>query len=133
QDLDTRTHNAMLTSPEMCLEHEALRKWLRDPATSKRALGTIIDEAHCMSQWGGDFRPHNTQLDKLRAILPLGSPVLATLATLCPAALKDICSSLRQFRIFLMLDETFFLNLGNDRPNITPSVFEMNISRTSTR
>ncbi|KAJ7493797.1 hypothetical protein FB451DRAFT_1164669 [Mycena latifolia] len=71
-------------------------------------------------QWGGDFRPHYAPLERLRAILPAGSPILATSATLSPSALKDICSSLN-----LDLDEAFFLNLGNDSPNSTPSVVEM--------
>ncbi|KAJ7512821.1 P-loop containing nucleoside triphosphate hydrolase protein, partial [Mycena galericulata] len=124
KELDGQTHNAILTSPEMCFEHQEFRKWLRDPATGKRALGAIVDEAHCASQWGGDFRPHYAVLEKLRAILPAGSPILATSATLSPCALKDICSSLD-----LDLDDTFFVNLGNDRPNITPSVFEMNSAK----
>ncbi|KAJ7082066.1 P-loop containing nucleoside triphosphate hydrolase protein, partial [Mycena belliarum] len=124
KDLDSQTHNAVFTSPEMCLEHDGLRKWLRDPATGKRALGAIIDEAHCASQWGGDFRPHYAQLERLRAVLPTGTPILATSATLGPAALQDLCSGLN-----LNLDESFFLNLGNDRPNITPSVFEMNSAK----
>ncbi|KAJ7761543.1 P-loop containing nucleoside triphosphate hydrolase protein [Mycena maculata] len=94
------------------------------PATGKRVLGSIIDEAHCASQWGGDFRPHYALLDKLRVLLPAGSPILATSATLSPAALKDICLSLD-----LNLDEAFFINLGNDRPNITPSVIKMNSAK----
>ncbi|KAJ7635917.1 hypothetical protein B0H17DRAFT_869645, partial [Mycena rosella] len=110
-------HNTIFTSPEMCFEHDAFRKWLRDPATGKRAVGAIVDEAHCVSQWGGDFRPHYGLLNRLRAVLPVGSPIPATSATLSPAALKDICSILD-----LDLDEAFFLNLGNGRPNITPSV-----------
>ncbi|KAJ6531399.1 P-loop containing nucleoside triphosphate hydrolase protein, partial [Mycena vulgaris] len=70
-------------------KHDTFRKWLQDPTTGKRALGTIIDEAHCASQWGGDFRPHYALLNKLRAILPVSSPILAASATLSPFALKD--------------------------------------------
>ncbi|KAJ7619939.1 P-loop containing nucleoside triphosphate hydrolase protein [Mycena polygramma] len=121
KELDQQMLNAVFTSPEMCLEHEAFRKWLQDPVTGQRALGTIIDEAHCASQWGGDFRPHYGQLNRLRAILPVGAPILAASATLSPSALKDLCSGLD-----LDLDEAFYLNLGNDCPNITPSVVEMN-------
>ncbi|KAJ7905794.1 P-loop containing nucleoside triphosphate hydrolase protein [Mycena olivaceomarginata] len=57
-------------------------------------------------------------------LLPAGTPVLATSATLNAEALKDVCTGLN-----LDLDESFFLNLGNDRPNITPSVVHMKSSR----
>ncbi|KAJ7670871.1 P-loop containing nucleoside triphosphate hydrolase protein [Mycena polygramma] len=118
--LDDQRLNAILTSPEMCLEHPDFRKWLRSEPTGKRVLAVIVDEAHCASQWGGDFRPHYALLDKLRTLLPVGTPVLATSATMNAEALKDICTGLN-----LDLDDSFFLNLGNDRPNITPSIVEM--------
>ncbi|KAJ7474944.1 P-loop containing nucleoside triphosphate hydrolase protein [Mycena latifolia] len=121
QDLRTQTHNAILTSPEMCFEHQDFRKWLRDEQTGKRILAVIVDEAHCASQWGGDFRPHYSLLHRLRSLLPVGTPILATSATLSPDALTEVCSGLD-----LDLDRSFFLNMGNDRPNITPSVVQMN-------
>jgi bloom syndrome protein len=105
----------------MCFEHQEFRKWLHDPVTGKHILRAIIDEAHCASQWGGAFWPHYVLLDHLRAVLPSGSPILATSATLSPAVLKYICSGLD-----IDLDEAFFLNLGKDWPNITPSIAEMN-------
>jgi bloom syndrome protein len=105
----------------MCFEHQDFRKFLRDDKTGKRILAVIVDEAHCAAQWAGDFRPHYGMLNRLRALLPVGTPILATLATLSPSALTEVCSGLD-----LDLDTSFFLNLGNDRPNITPSVVEMN-------
>ncbi|KAJ6628448.1 P-loop containing nucleoside triphosphate hydrolase protein [Mycena sp. CBHHK59/15] len=41
QDLRTQTHNAILTSPEMCFEHQYFRNWLRDEQTGKRILAVI--------------------------------------------------------------------------------------------
>ncbi|KAJ7774230.1 P-loop containing nucleoside triphosphate hydrolase protein [Mycena maculata] len=120
-DLYTQSHNTILTSPEMCFEHQDFRKWLRDDNTGKRILAVIVDEAHCASQWGGDFRPHYALLNRLRALLPVGTLILATSATLNPSALTEVCSGLD-----LDLDRSFFVNLGNDRPNITPSVVRMN-------
>ncbi|KAJ7346301.1 P-loop containing nucleoside triphosphate hydrolase protein [Mycena albidolilacea] len=120
-DLHTQTHNAILTSPEMCFEHQDFRKFLRDDETGKRILAVIVDKAHCAAQWAGDFCPHYGMLNRLRALLPVGTPILATSATLSPSALTEVCSGLD-----LDLDTSFFLNLGNDRPNITPSIVEMN-------
>ena len=56
--------------------------------------GIIIDEAHCISQWGGDFRPAYAEVSKLRAFMPLEIPVLLTSATLPPLALSEVCSEM---------------------------------------
>ncbi|KAJ7199390.1 P-loop containing nucleoside triphosphate hydrolase protein [Mycena pura] len=124
QELRTQIHNAIFTSPEMCFEHQEFRKYLRDEQTGKRIRAVIIDEAHCASQWGGDFRPHYALLHRLRALLPVGTPILATSATLSQCALTEVCSGLD-----LDLGRSFYVNLGNDRPNITPSVVHMKSSK----
>lgn len=48
-----------------------------------------IDEAHCISQWGHDFRPAYRRIKELRALFPQ-APVLALTATATPAVVKDI-------------------------------------------
>ena len=98
----------------MCLTDTGFRQVLRYEQFSRKILAFVIDEAHCISQWGGDFRPWYGRLDQLRAYVRLGIPLLATSATLAPAALSDVTQKLN-----ISLDTAFYLNSGNDRPNIT--------------
>ncbi len=73
-----------------------------------------IDEAHCISQWGHDFRPQYTQLGRLRELFP-AVPIVAMTATADPETRKDILNQLG------LTGASIFV-AGFDRPNITYSV-----------
>jgi ATP-dependent DNA helicase RecQ len=81
--------------------------------TSRIAL-FAIDEAHCVSQWGHDFRPHYTQLSVLAERFP-GVPRLALTATADGPTRRDIVE-----RLQLAGGRTFVS--GFDRPNIHYSI-----------
>lgn len=67
-----------------------------------------VDEAHCISQWGYDFRPSYLEIAKIRKIVP-HTPVLALTATATPAVVQDIQDKLKasqareaNFQVFKM-------------------------------
>lgn len=85
-------------SPER-LDTEIFRAKLR-----KMNISMItVDESHCISQWGYDFRPAYLKISEIRDLLP-GIPVLALTATATPAVVKDIQARLnfREENVFRM-------------------------------
>ncbi len=70
----------------------------------------VVDEAHCISQWGYDFRPDYLQIGKLREITD--APVIALTATATPEVADDIMLKLG-FR------EKTVLRTGFERPNLS--------------
>jgi ATP-dependent DNA helicase RecQ len=65
-----------------------------------------IDEAHCISQWGYDFRPPYLQISEIRQLLPANTPVLALTATATPDVVKDIQDKL-EFAEYNVIRKSF--------------------------
>ncbi|WOV89165.1 DNA helicase RecQ [Sporosarcina oncorhynchi] len=74
-----------------------------------------IDEAHCISQWGHDFRPSYRMMNKVIASFERKPVVLALTATATPAVREDI-------RAQLQIDENATVMTGFERSNLTFSV-----------
>lgn len=70
----------------------------------------VVDEAHCISQWGYDFRPDYLQIGRLREIVD--APVIALTATATPAVADDIMEKLR-------FGEKCLIKSGFERPNLS--------------
>lgn len=92
-------------SPER-LSTELFRKYVREMQVSY----IVVDEAHCISQWGYDFRPDYLEIGRLREAVP--APVIALTATATPEVAEDIMERLH-FR------EKLLLKSGFERPNLS--------------
>jgi superfamily II DNA helicase RecQ len=86
----------------------------------KNMAAIIVDEGHCVSQWGEHFRKRFSELGKLRSYVPCSVPFLVTSATLPPHVLEQVQSQLHFYE-----DSTFLVNLGNDRPNVSMILCQM--------
>ena len=76
-----------------------------------------VDEAHCISQWGYDFRPSYLRIAALREELP-GVPVIALTASATLNVQNDICEQLKFSKAQKRFQQSFA------RPNLSYSVFE---------
>jgi ATP-dependent DNA helicase RecQ len=80
----------LYVSPERILSETFLH------AVSQINIGLLaIDEAHCVSQWGFDFRPAYLKIAQLRAYLPAHTPLIALTASATPPVQEDILVQLQ--------------------------------------
>ncbi len=87
-EVDAGDVDVLLVSPERLNNPD-----FRDLVLPKLAAGAglvVVDEAHCISDWGHDFRPDYRRLRTLLAELPPGIPVLATTATANARVTQDV-------------------------------------------
>ncbi len=99
----------LLTTPERMADPE-FRVFLREAASGVGVSRFVVDEAHCVSQWGHDFRPAYLSLRK--ALDDVGRPpVLATTATAPPHVRDDILFQLG-------IEKAHIVTTTFDRPNL---------------
>jgi len=109
QDLQQRRVQLLYLAPER-MQHEGFLRLLRSLWVSL----LVVDEAHCISQWGHDFRPDYLKIGRLRRELT-NPPCLALTATATARVQTDLCRR-------LSLRDPFRLVTGFLRANLALSV-----------
>lgn len=111
REIDIALNNAafgdykfLYISPER-LSTNQFKQYIQDLKVSY----IVVDEAHCISQWGYDFRPDYLKISELRELIE--APVIALTATATPRVADDIVEKLR-------FKEKLIIKSGFERPNL---------------
>jgi len=117
QDLDRELTNCLYGNYKfMYLSPERLQSELVIERLSKLNISFIaVDEAHCISQWGNDFRPAYNNIQKVRALLP-NTPIVALTGSAKPKVIDDIIENLQ-------LKKTAVFKSSFKRENLAYMVF----------
>jgi ATP-dependent DNA helicase RecQ len=109
--------DVLLVSPER-LNNPGFRDEVLPRLTESAGL-LVIDEAHCISDWGHDFRPDYRRIRQMLADLPAGIPVLATTATANARVTHDVAEQLATS------DEVVVLRGELDRESLSLAVLQL--------
>lgn len=93
QDVENLVHLLYVT-PEMIAKSEKFVNTMRNLHRRGKLARVVVDEAHCVSEWGHDFRPDYKSLGNLRGDFP-GTPWIALTATATPKVQIDVQASLK--------------------------------------
>jgi len=91
------TIDALLISPERLANENFMDEVLRPIADNIGMF--VVDEAHCISDWGHDFRPDYRRIVSILRFMPAGMPILGTTATANNRVSKDIISQLGEIKV----------------------------------
>lgn len=115
--------DVLLCSPER-LNNPGFRDEVLPRLAADAGL-VVIDEAHCISDWGHDFRPDYRRIRTLLADLPTGIPVLATTATANERVTQDVAEQLAVHADGATSDDVLVLRGGLDRESLHLAVLEL--------
>ena len=76
-----------------------------------------LDEAHCISQWGHDFRPAYKKINEIMELLPKGTPLIAVTATANNRVIKDVCETIH-------IEPEFIFKKSFERDNLGYLILE---------
>jgi superfamily II DNA helicase RecQ len=112
EELISGKYRAVFMSPEAAFNKLRFEKLWNDAGWRSKLLAVVIDEAHCISTWGPEFRTDYSRIGDLRSNVPPGTAFVAVSATLHGQILQDVKRNLH------FEDNVTVIKADTDRPNV---------------
>lgn len=125
EDIVNGKFRQVIVSPEIVVSESFRKEVLSKTKFHQQLRAVCVDEAHCISLWGGSFRPDYAGLGVLRGRFPSNVPFVVASATLPEHILDDIK---RKLRLSTSVQK---VSVSNARPNVALSVRAMQHSEES--
>lgn len=116
QKEDEQRIKMLYVTPEKFSRSPAIRSLLQQLMHHQLLSRFVLDEAHCLSQWGHDFRPDYLRLAEIRQLCP-SVPIMALTATANQSVVQDIVK-------ILQMEQPFVHTQSFNRPNLTYKVLQ---------
>ncbi|KAG0248004.1 ATP-dependent DNA helicase sgs1, partial [Actinomortierella ambigua] len=111
QALENGHIRAIIATPEFVFLNKKFKTLWDSTSWHSRLMAVVIDEAHCVINWGDSFRPFYSRVGELRTLA--SAPLISVSATLSPRDVRELTDKLH-----LDGDASMVVNVGNNRPNV---------------
>ena len=109
-DVQNPSPKLLYTTPEKLLNLNILTPILRKLHARGKLVRIVVDEAHCITKWGKEFRPTYLKVSELRGMFP-GTPISAFTATATPVMRAEISELLGLVDPFIKVESMYRPNL----------------------
>jgi ATP-dependent DNA helicase RecQ len=128
EDLQGHNYRLLYISPERLREKEFYCQ-IKSTLENSPVGAIVVDEAHCVSEWGHDFRPSYLQIDRFRKTIEKATRRMVPIIALTATASKDVKEDIR--RVLNLPEEAVIQKESSDRTNLSLSVWKVGSSSTA--
>lgn len=126
QQLSAPVPRMIYTTPEFLLQNSAMQSWVRQAAAENRIDRVVLDEAHCVLEWGSSFRPSYLEVCQWKVRHLGGVPVTLATASVSDDAIArlanlfrvQMCSGVGTAATSDAHDSMVLVQQVTDRPNL---------------
>ena len=128
EGLQGRNYRLLYISPERLREKEFYSQ-IKSTLENSPVGAIVVDEAHCVSEWGHDFRPSYLQIDRFRKTIEKATGRTVPIIALTATASKDVKEDI--LRVLNLSKDAVIQKESSDRTNLSLSVWKVDSRSTA--